>query len=84
MMAICGVELSRKAIMEKLGLKGRDNFEKLYLLPALAAGLISTDDHALLARAATLRAEVIRVDHFAPDLGASDLKPAGVTQRQAV
>ena len=40
MMAICGVELSRKAIMEKLGLKGRDNFEKLYLLPALAAGLI--------------------------------------------
>ena len=26
--------------MEKLGLKGRDNFEKLYLLPALAAGLI--------------------------------------------
>lgn len=31
---------SRKAIMEKLNLKGRDNFEKLYLAPALTAGLI--------------------------------------------
>lgn len=31
---------SRKAMMEKLSLKGRDNFEKLYLAPALAAGLI--------------------------------------------
>lgn len=31
---------SRKAMMEKLGLKGRDNFEKLYLAPALTAGLI--------------------------------------------
>lgn len=30
---------SRKAMMEKLSLKGRDNFEKLYLAPALAAGL---------------------------------------------
>jgi acyl-CoA dehydrogenase len=50
---------------------------------ALAAGIISTEEHALLARAATLRAEVIRVDHFPPDLGASELKPAGVTQRQA-
>ncbi len=28
---------SRKALMEKLGLKGRDNFEKLYLAPALTA-----------------------------------------------
>ena len=26
--------------MEKLSLKGRDNFEKLYLAPALMAGLI--------------------------------------------
>lgn len=26
--------------MEKLQLSGRDNFEKLYLLPSLAAGLI--------------------------------------------
>ena len=26
--------------MEKLSLKGRDNFEKLYLAPALEAGLV--------------------------------------------
>lgn len=26
--------------MEKLNLKGRDNFEKLYLAPALEAGLV--------------------------------------------
>ena len=31
---------SRKALMEKLNLKGRDNFEKLYLAPALQASLI--------------------------------------------
>ena len=31
---------SRKELMEKLSLKGRDNFEKLYLAPALEAGLI--------------------------------------------
>ncbi|MEK8053100.1 Fic family protein [Ideonella sp. DXS22W] len=31
---------SRKAMMVRLGLKGRDNFEKLYLAPALAAGWI--------------------------------------------
>lgn len=31
---------SRKELMEKLHLKGRDNFEKLYLAPALEAGLI--------------------------------------------
>lgn len=31
---------SRKELMEKLSLKGRDNFEKLYLAPALAAGLM--------------------------------------------
>lgn len=32
-------ELSRKELMEKLQLKGRDNFEKLYLSPALEAQL---------------------------------------------
>lgn len=32
-------DLSRKEMMEKLGLKGRDNFEKLYLTPALNDGL---------------------------------------------
>lgn len=31
---------SRRAMMEKLSLKGQDNFEKLYLVPVLAAGLI--------------------------------------------
>lgn len=31
---------SRKELMEKLSLKGRDNFEKLYLAPALEAGFI--------------------------------------------
>ena len=31
---------SRKELMENLNLKGRDNFEKLYLSPALEAGLI--------------------------------------------
>ena len=31
---------SRKELMEKLNLKGRDNFEKLYLAPAIGAGLI--------------------------------------------
>lgn len=33
-------DLSRKEMMAKLGLKGRDNFEKLYLLPALKDELI--------------------------------------------
>jgi hypothetical protein len=32
--------VSRKGPMERLGLKGRDNFEKLYLHPALDAGLV--------------------------------------------
>ncbi len=33
-------ELSRKKLMEEMGLTGRDNFEKLYLRPALDAGFI--------------------------------------------
>ena len=33
-------EYSRKELMEKLNLKGRDNFEKLYLLPALDTRLV--------------------------------------------
>ncbi len=32
--------LSRKELMERLNLKGRDNFKKLYLLPALKSGSI--------------------------------------------
>ena len=34
------IPLSRREMMEKLGLKGRDNFERLYLRPALDNGLI--------------------------------------------
>ena len=34
-------ECSRKELMEKLQLKGRDNFEKLYLSPALESGLMA-------------------------------------------
>jgi len=38
--AIADGPFSRKELMAKLSLKGRDNFEKLYLTPALAQGLI--------------------------------------------
>ena len=36
----CVGEMSSKELMETLNLKGRDNFEKLYLRPALAQNLI--------------------------------------------
>lgn len=39
-MAVGEGSWSRKELMEKLSLKGRDNFEKLYLAPALEAGFI--------------------------------------------
>ena len=39
-MAVGEGSWSRKELMEKLSLKGRDNFEKLYLAPALEASLI--------------------------------------------
>lgn len=39
-MAIDEGSWSRKELMKKLSLKGRDNFEKLYLAPALEAGVI--------------------------------------------
>lgn len=39
-MAVGEGSWSRKDLMEKLSLKGRDNFEKLYLAPALEAGLM--------------------------------------------
>ncbi|HEY1459835.1 MAG TPA: acyl-CoA dehydrogenase, partial [Casimicrobiaceae bacterium] len=44
---------------------------------AVAAGVISADEAALLQRAQQLTEEVIRVDDFAQDLGASDMCPAG-------
>ena len=34
------VPMSRKEMMNTLGLRGRDNFEKLYLRPALSEGYI--------------------------------------------
>ena len=40
---------------------------------ALAAGVISADEHALLKRAARLRDEVIRVDDFPQDFGRSEM-----------
>ncbi len=43
----------------------------------LAAGVITADEQALLARAARLRDEAIRVDDFPPDLGvAGEARPA--------
>ena len=45
---------------------------------ALAAGLISADEHARLERAAKLRDQVVRVDDFPQDFGRSEvLRPAG-------
>ncbi len=44
---------------------------------AVAAGVISADELTLLRRAAELADRVIRVDDFAQDLGASELKPGG-------
>ncbi|HEX3632596.1 MAG TPA: acyl-CoA dehydrogenase [Casimicrobiaceae bacterium] len=43
---------------------------------AVAAGVISADELTLLQRASELADRVIRVDDFAQDLGASELKPA--------
>jgi acyl-CoA dehydrogenase len=42
---------------------------------AIAAGVISADELTLLQRASELADRVIRVDDFAQDLGASELKP---------
>ncbi|MGH8714421.1 MAG: acyl-CoA dehydrogenase domain-containing protein, partial [Casimicrobiaceae bacterium] len=42
---------------------------------AVAAGVISADELAILRRAAELADRVIRVDDFAQDLGAAELKP---------
>jgi acyl-CoA dehydrogenase len=46
---------------------------------AVAAGVISADELTLLQRAAELGVRVIRVDDFAQDLGASELKPAAAS-----
>ncbi len=46
---------------------------------AVAAGVISADELTLLQRASELADRVIRVDDFAQDLGASELKPPAST-----
>lgn len=46
---------------------------------ARAAGIISTDDMAQLARATQLRNEVVRVDHFPQDMGATEAAEARMT-----
>ncbi|HLB13374.1 MAG TPA: acyl-CoA dehydrogenase domain-containing protein, partial [Burkholderiales bacterium] len=44
---------------------------------AIAAGMLTADERAQLARAARLRDEVIRVDDFPPDLSlAAEARPA--------
>jgi acyl-CoA dehydrogenase len=53
------------------------------LSAALSAGLISTEELAVVERANRLRDEVVRVDHFAPDLGASEAMPGTAPQRAA-
>ncbi|HKE38839.1 MAG TPA: acyl-CoA dehydrogenase [Casimicrobiaceae bacterium] len=49
------------------------------IVAALAAGLISADEASVLRRAKRLTDQVIRVDDFAQDLGASELRPPLVT-----
>ena len=36
----CNGEMTRKALQDRLGLRGADNFRKLYLIPAIDIGLI--------------------------------------------
>jgi acyl-CoA dehydrogenase len=50
---------------------------------ALAAKIIGADEHSLLKRAAALRDEVIRVDHFPQDLGRSEATRPAQPQRAA-
>jgi acyl-CoA dehydrogenase len=44
---------------------------------ALAAGILTGDELALVRRASRLAEQVIRVDDFAPDLGVSEMHPVG-------
>jgi acyl-CoA dehydrogenase len=46
---------------------------------ALASGLITADELAVLRRAKRLVDQVIRVDDFSPDLGVSEARPPAVT-----
>ena len=51
---------------------------------AQAAGVISVDELALVRQARRLADAIIRVDDFAQDLGASDMRPSVVAQGSAV
>ncbi len=50
---------------------------------AQAAGVIDADELALVRRAKRLADEIIRVDDFAPDLGASEMRPPVLAQESA-
>jgi acyl-CoA dehydrogenase len=51
---------------------------------AQLAGIISADELALLRRAKRLADEIVRVDDFAQDLGASEMRPPAVAQAPAL
>jgi acyl-CoA dehydrogenase len=50
---------------------------------AQVAGVISADELALVRRAKRLADEIVRVDDFAQDLGASEMRPAVIEQGSA-
>ena len=70
-----GIEAKIRAAQKTKSITGRTPPE--LIAAALAAGVISSEEHAHLGRTATLRDEVIRVDHFPQDFGQSEaLQPA--------
>jgi acyl-CoA dehydrogenase len=70
-----GIETTIRNAQKTKSISGRTPQE--LVAAALAAGVISNEDHAHLARTRTLRDEVIRVDHFPQDFGrAALLQPA--------
>ena len=70
-----GIETKIRAAQKAKTIAGRTPPE--LVAAALAAGIISSEEHAHLARTATLRDEVIRVDNFPQDFGRAEaLQPA--------
>ena len=70
-----GIETTIRNAQKAKSISGRTPQE--LVAAALAAGVISKEDHAHLERTRTLRDEVIRVDHFPQDFGrAALLQPA--------
>ena len=69
------VEAKIRAAQKSGAIRGKTSEELAHA--ALAAGVIGAEEQALLKRAAQLRDEVIRVDHFPQDLGLSEaIRPA--------